>query len=101
METKINCDINCRQCPSRHFEISPVMKCSFGPSRFIAICHAVEVVLHPIFPDNTPEEYLTFINKANLRTVQFEPVDNCPNIKQLREEGKIPWARGTIDFSKH
>jgi hypothetical protein len=66
----------------------------------MAICHAIEIVLPPIFPDNTLEDSLTFINKANIRQVQFEPPDNCPEIIKLREQGILPWSY-SIDFLKN
>jgi hypothetical protein len=68
-------------------------------SRYMAICHAVECVLQPMFPDETIRES-NHISKANVASVTFEPLDNCPHIEKLRAEGKLPWAIATIDESK-
>jgi hypothetical protein len=98
---KNDCQLNCRQCPGRSFDLVPVMKSNFGPARFMAICHAKEVILHPEFPDDGLQESLLFINKSNIRTVQFNPVDNCPHLEEQRSSGLIPWATSTIDFLNH
>jgi len=91
-KSKLN--ISCRECPSRQFELSPIKR-EKGPSRFIAICHAREVVLRPQFPDNTIEDTQNFINKSNFQLVQFKPCDNCPHIEKLVNEGKL---LRSIDF---
>jgi hypothetical protein len=84
---------NCRQCPTNQFEMMTVKA-----SCFMAICHAKECILDPKFPDNKPSESIR-ISKANVRTVVFEPLDNCPHVESLRNEGILPWAF-SIDFSK-
>jgi hypothetical protein len=78
---------NCRFCP--YFELAYVKQ-----SRYMAICHATENVLEPVFADAKSQ----FINKDTVRTVTFQTLDNCPEIEQLRKEGKLPWATATIDF---
>jgi hypothetical protein len=85
---------NCRFCPSREFELTYVKK-----SRFMAICHALEIIIQPIFTGGEINE-CKFISRANVETVQFEPVDYCPHIEKLRKEGKIPWAQNSYDFLK-
>jgi hypothetical protein len=65
----------------------------------MAICHARECVLDPEFPDNTIYES-QHISKANVRTVVFRPLDNCPHLEKLRAKGLIPWAISSINFSK-
>jgi hypothetical protein len=87
----------CRECPGRYFELALIAKPNFGPTRKFAICHALEVVLQPLFPDEKIEESMV-ISKANERTVRFEPVDNCPFLEKLRAQGLIPWASTCIDF---
>ena len=82
----------CRQCPSGDFELSYINK-----SRFMAICHARECVLHPSFPDLPPKDS-QFMSKSNVQFAVFTPLENCPHIEKLREEGKIPWATEIINF---
>jgi hypothetical protein len=65
----------------------------------MAICHAVECVLDPKFPDEIIRES-NHISRANVRTVTFEPLDNCPHIEKLRAEGLLPWPVATIDETK-
>lgn len=89
---------NCRQCPSSEFELCRIAQPNFGPTRKMAICHAKEVILQPLFPENNIKESLT-INKANERTVRFDPVENCPHVENLISEGMIPWETASIDFS--
>ncbi len=84
----------CRQCPDGNFDLTRV-----GQSRFMAICHAVECILDPKFPDNNIIES-HHISKANIQTVVFEPIDNCPHVEKLRREGLLPWATSTINFIK-
>jgi hypothetical protein len=62
----------------------------FRAKRFIAICHAKELVLQP-----TSEELHGFISSLNFATVTFAPVYNCPHIQELRDKGII---KVTIDF---
>jgi len=78
----------CRNCPSRNFELAYVSKCSIRSTRYIAICHAVEAVLRPVFPNSNIHESIA-ISKANMQTVTFIPVYNCPHLQKLRDEGKI------------
>ena len=80
---------NCRQCPSNDFELSYYRK-----SRYMAICHAVECILNPRFPENKVSES-QFISRANVRQAAFTPLYNCPHLVKLRNEGKIIT---TIDF---
>jgi hypothetical protein len=90
MENNVNIP-NCRQCPSGEFELVYVCR-----SRYMAICHARECVLEPIFW-NAGEQ---FINKATLYTVNFIPLENCPHMEKLRAEGVLPWATTIADFTK-
>jgi len=83
---------SCRQCPSNNFRLPYVCK-----SRYMGICDALHVVLQPLFEGDSPGES-HFISRANVQSVQFEPVDNCPHIESLRKEGLLPWALATIDF---
>jgi hypothetical protein len=64
----------------------------------MGICDALHIVLQPDFQDGTLRE-CQFISRANVQTVQFEPVDNCPHVERLRKEGMIPWVTASIDFS--
>jgi hypothetical protein len=66
-------------------------------SRFMAVCQALNVTLDPKFPDSKISES-QFISRANVQSVTFEPLDNCPHVEKLRAEGLIPWATSTIDF---
>ncbi len=84
----------CRQCPSGDFEIVTAR-----PSRFMAICHARHCILDPIFPDSKISES-AYITKANLASVTFTPLENCPHVVKLQLEGIIPWATTLIDCSK-
>jgi hypothetical protein len=84
----------CRQCPSGNFDLVYVKQ-----SRYMAICHAKECILSPKFPDNEIRES-QHISKANVRTVVFEPLDNCPHVESLRAKGLLPWATTVVDFSK-
>ena len=92
MNNEIDIMPKCRECPS--FEIF-----RFRPCRYIAVCHAKEGVLYPIFSEkNICDCY--YMSKANIDTAQFKPLDNCTYVNKLRNEGLIPWADGSIDFSK-
>lgn len=62
----------------------------------MAICHATENVLEPVFPDLKS----VFLSKATLSLASFEPVDNCPHLQQLRNDHTIPWAITLADFTK-
>ena len=84
----------CRRCPSKDFDLQYVSQ-----SRYMAICHAVECVLEPKFPDEIIRES-NHISRAIVATVIFVPLDNCPHVEELRAKGKIPWATATIDESK-
>lgn len=84
----------CRQCPSGSFEMARV--CT---SRFMAICHAKECILHPNFPENIIRES-AHISKANIASVTFDPLENCPHMETLRAEGLLPWATTIADFTK-
>jgi hypothetical protein len=83
---------NCRRCPSSQFKLPYVCQ-----SRYMGICDAKHLVLHPIFDSSKPGED-QFINKANVDSVQFELPDNCPHLEQMRKDGLVPWACGVIDF---
>jgi hypothetical protein len=84
----------CRQCPSGDFEITTAK-----PSRFLAICHAKNCILHPAFTDSKISES-AYITKSNLASVTFTPLENCPHLVKLQLEGVIPWADTLIDYSK-
>jgi hypothetical protein len=89
-------ELNCRVC--QEFELMRVLQPNFAPTRKMGVCHALEVVLSPKFPDEIIAESFV-ISKANERTVQFEIPDNCPKLQKLREQGLAPWASSVIDFS--
>lgn len=89
----------CRNCPLRAFELAYVHQANFGATRYMGICHALEVVLQPLFPEEKIQESLV-ISKANMQTVQFEPVDNCPCIEEMRDKGLLPFESYSIDFTK-
>jgi hypothetical protein len=91
-----DCEVNCRVC--QDFELARIKQPNFAPTRKMAICHALEVVLSPHFPDDIIAESFV-ISKANERTVIFEQPDNCPVLNKLRQEGLMPWASSVIDFS--
>jgi len=61
----------------------------------MAICHAKECVLKPVFANHTDQ----FLSKANVANVSFEVLENCPHVIELRKQGKIPWCMSCIDFS--
>jgi hypothetical protein len=84
----------CKHCPSGDFDLQYIAQ-----SRFMAICHAKECVLAPKFPDDKIRESY-YISRANLATVTFEPLDNCPHIEKLRSEELLPWATTIADFTK-
>lgn len=94
-----NLPFNCRQCPSGDFELCRIKQPDFAPTRKMAVCHAREIVLPPLFPESSIEESQS-INKCNEGFVRFEPVENCPHIERLIAEGTLPWATASIDFSK-
>lgn len=81
----------CRQCPSGDFDLRYIRQ-----SRYMAICHAKECVLKPVFSNHTDQ----FLSKANVAEASFEVLENCPHVAELRRQGKIPWATSCIDFSK-
>ena len=87
----------CRQCPGNHFEMAFIQKPNFSATRFMAICHALHIVLEPSFEGHTNSESL-FINRGNVNSVILNPVEYCPFLEQLRKEGKIPWPDYSINF---
>lgn len=91
-------ELNCRTC--ENFEMMRCLQPNFAPTRKMGVCHALEVVLAPKFPDEIIAESFV-ISKANERTVQFEIPDNCPKLQKLREQGLAPWAMASINFSNH
>lgn len=84
----------CEQCPMNEFEFIRIR-----PTRYMAVCHATESVLVPIFSEKNLSD-CHLLSKANMETATFVPPDTCPYTNRLRNEGLLPWANGTIDFSK-
>ncbi len=86
---------SCRTCPSQEFEICPLLKYNYGPARYIGVCKAKNLLVHPQNTNNN----LDVVNKENISKVYYEPVENCPHVQNLIIEGAIPWATSTIDFT--
>lgn len=89
-----NLPFSCRNCPGKDFEIVPLLKYNYGGTRFLGLCKAKNILIRP---SNTGNNF-DVVNKENIDSVQYEPVENCPHVQKLINEGALSWATATIDF---